>query len=213
MKSYFFIFLAFTLALAVPLRSEPLKKGEIGSDSINATIDALLVVATAAPVNGVAASRVLTSTGTAPANNDTVTVAGKTYTFQTTLTNVANNVLIGASASIALDNLKSAVNGTAGSGTTYAALTVAHTTITAGTKTSTTLQFDAVTKGTLGNAYASTEVSAQLSFPGAVFTGGVDGTLGQAKELRYYNGYLYFTPTRATTSTATWLKSAQWTAP
>jgi hypothetical protein len=212
MKSYFFILLALILAFAIPLRSEPLKKGEVGSDAINATIDALLVVATAAPVNAVAASQTLTASGVF-SNGQTVTIGGVVYTFETTLTNVAGNVLIGANAAASLDNLKSAVNLTAGGGTTYAAATVIHPTVTATTNADTTQLFVAKTAGAGGNALTSTETCANAAFGAATFAGGVSGTLGQAKELRYYNGYLYFTPTRMTTATATWVKSAQFTAP
>ena len=59
----------------------------------------------------------------ANAGNGTVVVVGtKTYTFQTTLTNVDGNVKIGASASASLDNLIAAINlDPAGAGTKYAA--------------------------------------------------------------------------------------------
>lgn len=131
-----------------------------------------------------AASATLTSTGTAPANNDTVTIGAVTYTFKTALTGggaTANEVLIGASASIALDNLKSAINLTAGGGTTYGSATVIHPTVTASTKTATTLLLVAKTSGTGGNSLASTETSAQLSFGGATFSGGVNNNIEIAK--------------------------------
>ncbi len=144
------------------------------SDTAVATVNAAgLVTAVAA---GVKASRVLTSTGTAPANDATVVLGAKTYTFKTTLTGAANEVLIGASAAAALDNLKSAVNATAGAGTTYGTGTTANATIDATTNTDTTQLFEAKTAGTGGNALASTETSAQLSFPGVTFAGGAAGT-------------------------------------
>lgn len=68
---------------------------------------------------------VLTLTGNA-LDTETVVIGAKTYTFQTTLTNVDGNVLIGATASDTLDNLASAMNLTAGAGSTYAAATTAH---------------------------------------------------------------------------------------
>lgn len=61
--------------------------------------------------------------GTQPTDGDTVTVAGVTFTFKTTLGSTAGNVLIGASATTARANLAAAVNGTSGAGTTYVELT------------------------------------------------------------------------------------------
>jgi hypothetical protein len=59
---------------------------------------------------------------TQPTDGDTVTISGVTFTFKTVLGTTAGNVLIGASAATARANLKSAVEGTSGAGTTYVAL-------------------------------------------------------------------------------------------
>lgn len=67
---------------------------------------------------------VLTLTANA-ANGETVTLGSKTYTFETTLTNVDGNVQIGVDASTSIDNLIAAINLTSGSGTKYAAATTA----------------------------------------------------------------------------------------
>jgi len=132
------------------------------------------------PGDAVKASGTLTSTGTAPANNDSVTVGGYTYTYKTALTGAAFEVLIGASASVALDNLKSAVNATAGAGTTYGTGTYAHPDVDATTKTATTLLFVAKNAGTEGNAIVTTETSTQLSFGAGTLASGAAGT--------YYKG-------------------------
>lgn len=72
---------------------------------------------------GTAFNYLLTQPST-PTNGQTVTVGGKVYTWQTVLTNVDGNVLIGVSAASAIVNLFSAVNLlTAGSGSAYAAAT------------------------------------------------------------------------------------------
>ena len=63
---------------------------------------------------------VLTLTGNA-LDTETVVIGATTYTFQTTLTDVDGNVLIGVDASATIDNLASAMNLTTGAGTTYAA--------------------------------------------------------------------------------------------
>src|ERR1700676_1647192 len=58
-----------------------------------------------------------------PTNGQAVSVGGKTYTFQTALTNADGNVLIGATLTASLANALAALNLGAGSGTTYAAAT------------------------------------------------------------------------------------------
>lgn len=122
------------------------------------------------------ADQTITSDGTAPANNDTVTIDGHVYTFKTTLTGAANEVLIGANAAAALTNLKSAINATSGAGTTYGTGTVAHTAVSATTLTSTTLLVVARTAGAAANAIATTETSSHLSWGAATLAGGADAS-------------------------------------
>jgi len=163
------------------------------------------------PVHGVAASRLLTSTGVAPVDGATVTLGTKVYTFKTSLTgaNVDGNVLIGASAAIALDNLKSAVNLTSGSGTTYAAATTIHPTVTATDNADTTQLFVAKVAGVAGNSIATTETSVALSFPSTTLTGGVDCTPAKAGEIRVSTGFIYAAESDMTiSSTAGWKRVA-----
>lgn len=122
------------------------------------------------------ATGVLTSDATAPSNNDTVTIGSRVYTYKTTLTGAANEVLIGASAAAALDNLKSAINGTAGAGTTYGTGTVAHPSVTATTNTDTAQTVEALVAGVQGNQIASTEASTHLSWGATKLTGGTGTT-------------------------------------
>lgn len=58
-------------------------------------------------------------------NNDTVTINGKVYTFESSLTNVDGHVKIGADAVATMFNLYSAVMLLSGAGTLYAAATTA----------------------------------------------------------------------------------------
>jgi hypothetical protein len=119
------------------------------------------------------ASQTLTSDATAPSDGDTVTIGSTVYTFKTTLSSgpaVAYEVLIGVSAAVALDNLKSAINATAGAGTTYGTGTVAHTLFEATTNTNTTQLIEARLSGTLTTA--TTEASTHLSWGAATVTGG-----------------------------------------
>lgn len=116
----------------------------------------------------------LTSDATNVSAAETVTIGAITYTFRASVTTTANEVLIGASASATLDNLKSAINadGTA----VYGSLTVANPTVGAGVKTATTLALFARTGGTAGNSLATTETSAHLSFGGATLASGAAAT-------------------------------------
>ena len=83
------------------------------------------------------------------ANGDTVTTGTKTYTFQTVLTNVDGNVLIGATASDSLDNLIAAINLGAGSGTLYAAATTANGYVSAAAGAGDTMDVTALVAGTI----------------------------------------------------------------
>lgn len=121
-----------------------------------------------------AASATLTNAGSNVSNADTVTIDGKVYTFQSTLTNVDGNVKIGASNTASMTNLFRAINGTGGTpGTDYAAATVAHTTVDATNPTGTTVVVTAKATGTAGNSLAVSEASSQLSWGGATLAGGI----------------------------------------
>jgi hypothetical protein len=63
--------------------------------------------------------------GTNPTNGDTVTISGVTFTFVSSLTGAsAGSVLIGANAAASRANLKAAVEGGAGAGSTYVDLNI-----------------------------------------------------------------------------------------
>ncbi len=121
--------------------------------------------------SAVAASGVLTLTGL-PLDTETVTIGTKVYTFQTVLTNVDGNVLIGATASDSLDNLIAAITLGAGSGTLYAAATTLHPTVTAAAGAGDTMDATAKVDGTAGNTIATTETLTNGSWGAATLTGG-----------------------------------------
>lgn len=107
-------------------------------------------------LTGVKATGLLTSTGVF-ANGETVSIEGVTYTFRTTLSSPAqrNEVLIGVSAAVSLDNLKIAVNAAGGTeGTEYSVGTTAHPLVTATTNTNTTQLIEARQYGTAANQYS-----------------------------------------------------------
>lgn len=123
------------------------------------------------------ASGTITSDATAPSDGDTVTIGSTVYTFKTALTTdpaaVPYEVLIGESAAVALDNLKSAINATEGDeGTLWGTGTAAHPTVEATTNTNTTQLVVALTAGADGNAIATTETSSHLSWGATTLAGG-----------------------------------------
>lgn len=116
-------------------------------------------------LTGVKATGLLTSTGVF-ADGEVVTIEGRAYTFKTTLSvpSVQNEVLIGISAAVSLDNFKLAVNqgstnfpttpDNSGQGTTWSNGTVRHSLVNATTNTNTTQVIEANNFGTLANQYA-----------------------------------------------------------
>lgn len=140
------------------------------------------------------ATATLTSNATAPSNGTQVAVGDQTYTFRTALTvpAVPYEVLIGASAAIALDNLKLAINqgGTnyptavdnSGVGTTWSAGTIRHPNVNATTNTNTTQVVAANLPGTEGNKLTvGGQLDATLSWSGTNLTGGVNPVQDEIK--------------------------------
>ena len=125
--------------------------------------------------NGTAATGTLTLTANA-GNGETVTIDGKVYTFQTTLTDADGNVKIGASASASLDNLIDAINLGTGAGTDYATSMTLHQTVTALAGAGDTMDVTAIQKDASGNSIATTETLANGSWGNATLTGGANGT-------------------------------------
>jgi flagellin len=124
----------------------------------------------------------ITGGGNDIANNDAVNIGGTTYTFVTTLSGAANEVLIGATDTQALLNLKAAINGAGGgAGIAYGAGTVANANVVAGAATATTLALNANINGAgdgsaTGNSAVTTVTTGTAeSFGGATLAGAVTG--------------------------------------
>lgn len=164
-----------------------------------------VAVETVTPVNAVAASSTITSDATAPSDGDTVTIGSIVYTFKTTLTPSAYQVLINTTAAAALINLKKAINATGVANTDYGTGTLVHPTVSAGAIAATTLVVTALTKGTAGNSIATTETSSHLSWTSTVLAGGIAGTVSaEAGRLVYDGTYLYVTVAANTATDANW---------
>jgi hypothetical protein len=121
-----------------------------------------------------AAVGTLTSDNTNVANNDTVVIGGKTYTFKSSLTPTEGEVLIGGSADASLLNLIRAINHTGTPGTDYSCAAANTQVSAASSVTSHAFQVTALVKGTPGNAIATTETSGHLSWGGATLASGAD---------------------------------------
>ena len=119
-------------------------------------------------------------------NNDTVSIAGQTYTFKTSLTaaTTANEVLIGTDAEASAANLAAAINKGTGGGTKYGSSTVKNAWASAAVDatTSTTINLTALISGAAGNNIA---LSASVATATA-FSGGVDAVVAPA-----YVGYAF----------------------
>lgn len=119
----------------------------------------------------VAATNTLTSNGTQPADDGTVVLAGKTYTFKAAYSNTDGHVTKGASAAATLANLKAAINLEAGAGSLYAAAMTQNPEAIAVSVTSTVLALRARTPGVVGNRIPFVGVT-NLTVGGATFSTG-----------------------------------------
>jgi hypothetical protein len=129
-------------------------------------------------VKATAATMTVTASTAGAAGNSiaTTTTADHCAFGATTLVNghdmTANDVLIGVSAAITLDNLKSAINGSTGAGTTYATGTTANATVVATDNADTTQKVIARVPGVAANTTGTTTTSATYSWPAATLGDG-----------------------------------------
>ncbi len=119
----------------------------------------------------VRASGVLTITAI-PLDTETVTIGGKVYTFQTTLTDSDGNVLIGADEVSAALNLSRAINLGAGSGSLYAASMTKNNHADVASVAAGVMTVLARMNGIHGNLIDTTETSSVGSWGAAVMAGG-----------------------------------------
>lgn len=116
--------------------------------------------------NGVYGNRILVSTTVADGAWDAATLEGG-------VDNVPFEVLMGVNAAATLDNLKSAIDGTAGAGTTYSLGTYAHPQVTATTNTDTAQTVQARDMAVTNARIATTETQTNWAWGAATLTGGV----------------------------------------
>lgn len=118
-----------------------------------------------------------------PLDTETVTINGKVYTFQDTLTDVDGHVKIGASAEATIDNLVAAINLTPGlKGTGYATSTTKHATVTAAKSSTDKCILTAISGGTAGNSLTLAEAATNVAKDAATLgteQAGVDPTASE----------------------------------
>jgi hypothetical protein len=125
----------------------------------------------------IAATGTITATATNPVNGHTITIGGKVYRFEGTMTQ-ANDVKIGASANATLDNLILAINGTpSGSGSAYYAGTTANAYVTASARNGSVSTLTAILAGTGGNAVGLTQSNTDYTLSGATLAGGITSSV------------------------------------
>lgn len=146
------------------------------SATLDGTVTAGVTITYAPPV---AASGVLTLTGNAVAGQ-TVTIDGIVYTWRSTFTTEAYEVLIGANASASIDNLIAAIMNTGTPGTTYSGRTDRHPTVSAAAGAGDTMDVTARASGTAGNSIATTETMTQGSWGAATLVSGAAGVFTKA---------------------------------
>lgn len=139
--------------------------GDIASVVVSGSLPKLTIA-------NVAATGTLNANASTIGDGDTVTLGGVVYTFETGAIDVANEVLVGVSDSVTLDNLIAAINGAAGSGTLYGAGTVVNPYVSAAAGAGDTVTLTARTTGAIGNRIATTTTIA-LATLGATLSGGV----------------------------------------
>lgn len=146
-----------------------------GGEAVPATATLTL---TGAITGGVHAESVVTADTIADGNE--VTIGDITYVAKATLSTgptVPYEVLIGAGDAEFLDNLKSAINGTAGVGTTYSTGTEAHPDVVATDNTDTTQTVVARVPGVSENDIATTGTATRFVWADTTLGGGTGSSV------------------------------------
>ena len=107
------------------------------------------------------------------ADTNTITIGGKVYTLQASLTNVDGNIKLGGTTAITIANIVAAVSLSSGAGTLYAAAMTANPHCRVRSSGATTIVFESKVPGTIGNLIPSTDTLAGSSaFTSTVLAGG-----------------------------------------
>jgi hypothetical protein len=118
----------------------------------------------------------------------------------------ANDVLIGSDAQAAIDNLVLAITAGAGAGTNYGTGTVVNPLVTAAKASASTMSCTNKIKGVIGNSTVIAKSGTNLTWASSatVLAGGVNGTLGVAREICADTSWLYVCVAANTIADANW---------
>jgi hypothetical protein len=168
-----------------------IRNGQLNARRVNKRFDDVISVGAAAPVNGVAAAL---TTALAGGNNDLVFTA---KTRGAAGNDITIRYVIAAGAT-AVTVVGSAITVTCATGTLASAVKTA-------------IEGNAAANAlvAVANAAANDGTAAVIALAATALSGGVDCTVAEACSTIHYNGYHYFTPTKATKSSNSWVKSAQ----
>jgi hypothetical protein len=148
--------------------------GVVGNSIPTTSSSANLTWANATLVNGGCAAYAYIGAATNPANTDTVTINGKTYTILSTVGTANGNVHRGANTAETLKNLYMAINLQTPNTGQYGTSMTIHPTVEAYDLDTVNgrLYLRAKTTGATGNAYTLTKTGAVFTVSGATFSGG-----------------------------------------
>lgn len=144
----------------------------------NVASGTLVKLITSSVFGGGQASGTITFAGL-PADGDTVTIDGRTYTFKTTLSGAADQIKIAANVTNqAVFMGEAIVNHQNTAGTGYTTNTTRHNTVVA-SYSSNVVTVKAAARGTWGNAITLAKNSVNTAISGATLTGGSDAPAGK----------------------------------
>ena len=176
-REWFFSFAGPNLSLQdrYPEGNEVFDSSEVGSlfrwTQGSAGNDGIFVIQYHKGALDIAAYADLSYTGQ-PTDGEQVEIGGKTYTFQTTLTDSDGNVQIGATADDSFNNLAAAIDLSGTAGTDYAASTTAHPSVDASNDTTNdVMTATAETPGDAGNSITVSTTVANASWDTELYGG------------------------------------------
>ena len=138
-----------------------------------------MVVTAGTPVAAVSATGTITNATGVPTAADTVSIGGRTYTFQDTLA-AAYDVKIGATIAATMTSLVKAINASGTAGVDYFAGTAANLSVTAAGPASGVVTLTAIYAGVTGNSVLIAKSGTNLAVSAANLTGGVDAYANSA---------------------------------
>jgi hypothetical protein len=145
---------------------------------------------------------------------ETITIDSVVYSVVNVLSEtngaaaIANQVLFGDDTAACLDNLKLAINHGATMGTNYSTGSVVHPTVEATTNANDAQTVASKVKGVVGNSIAVDDTLSNGSWGAAALAGGINGTVGLAKQVLADSSYLYLAIAANTIADANWRRIA-----